>query len=56
MVAEVKGWWGGCEGVCLWQGETEESMVSHKPLASSVDIIEKQRANVKVSLYSCIHT
>ena len=48
MVGEVKRWWSGCEGVCSWLGEVEESMFSHKPLACSADIIEKQRADVKV--------
>ncbi len=51
IVEGVKGWWKGCDGVGVWLSETEESMVTHKPLASSVDIIEKQRAAVQVSAY-----
>ena len=50
VVEGMKGWWGGCEGVGVWMSGAEEGMVSHKPLASSVDIIDKQRAAIKVSL------
>ena len=48
MIRELSGWWSGCDGVCVWLGEVEETMVSHKPLASSMDIIDQQMKTLQV--------
>lgn len=48
IVADVGGWWNRCEGLSQWLGETESDMTTHKPLASSLDIIEKQKNSVQV--------
>lgn len=48
MVESVGTWWSGCEEVSRWLGDTERDMVTHRPLASSLDIIEKQKTSVQV--------
>ncbi len=44
---EVGRWWSDCEGTTHWLGDTESDLVTHKPLASSLDIIQKQKAGVQ---------
>ncbi len=48
VTEDVGQWWGGCEETSQWLGETEGNLVAHKPLASSLDIVEKQRQGVQV--------
>ena len=48
VVGGVGEWWGPCEEMCQWLGEAEESLVAHKPLASSLDIIQQQKQSVQV--------
>ena len=49
VMKDVGTWWSGCEEGYRWLEETEADMVTHKPLASSLDIIEQQKKNVQVS-------
>ena len=48
VVDGVGEWWGGCEEMCQWLGEAEESLIAHKPLASSLNIIQQQKNSVQV--------
>ena len=45
---EVGKWWSGYEGATHWLGETEGDLITHKPLASSLDIIQRQKDSVQV--------
>ena len=45
---EVGKWWSGYEGATQWLGETEGDLITHKPLASSLDIIQRQKDSVQV--------
>ena len=56
MIEGVGQWWGGCEGTSHWLGDTESDMVTHKPLASSLTIIEQQKKSVQVRTYIYIRT
>lgn len=52
MVTEVSVWWGGCEAVNLWLGEAEKTLSGHTPLASSMDIVNKQKMDIEVIAYN----
>ena len=60
MIERVDEWWSVCEEVCHWLSDTEKKLVTHKPLASSTDLIEQQKNSLQVHtcetiLYKTIH-
>ena len=50
VMKEVGVWWGGCDQTSTWLADTEGNLIVHKPLASSLDIIEQQKTSVQVCL------
>ena len=49
MVSDVGVWWGVCDGVREWLREAELLLADQRPLAGSVDIVEKQRNAIQVT-------
>ena len=49
VVSDVGAWWGVCDGVREWLREAESLLADQRPLAGSVDIVEKQRNAIQVT-------
>ena len=48
VVTDVSVWWGGCEAVKLWIDNAEKTLSGHTPLASSMDIVDRQKRDIEV--------